>query len=154
MFCCSALSHYQTTLSLCPLCEEAFQSPRTFRVTTVRTFGVDYSKSNAINIQHTHIHTHPQLRLQVYRCVRAWVCVSCAVLCVQCLFRFFTCCSDFWWFCFAFCLFRVFLFVEQGQLLETHTDTCLPLRHLCMYVCFVDSSFVASFNRSLAADLA
>lgn len=84
MFCCSALSHYQTTLSLCPLCEEAFQSPQTFRVTTVRTFGVDYSKSNAINIQHTHIHTHPQLRSQVYRCVRAWVCVSCRVPCSVC----------------------------------------------------------------------
>lgn len=85
MFCCSALSHYQTTLSLCPLCEEAFQSPQTFRVTTVRTFGVDYSKSNAINIQHTYTHTRSFVHRSTDACVRECACrVPCSV-CNVCL---------------------------------------------------------------------
>lgn len=112
----------------CPLYEEAFQSSQTFRVTTARTFGVDYSKSNAINIQHTHTHSRSFVHNLQMR-----ACVSVRVLSVQCLFRLFTCYFDFWWFCFAFCLFRMLMFVEQGQLLETHTHTNTLANHFGSY---------------------
>lgn len=123
MFCCSELSHYQTTLSIVHCARKPFNRRRLSGLPQC-ALSVWITAKVMPSIYNTHTHTLSQLRTQFTDgCVRE---CACRVLSVQCLFRLFTCYFDFWWFCFAFCLFRMLLFLEQGQLLETHTQIHLP----------------------------
>lgn len=145
MLCCSELFHYQTTLSIDHCARKPFNRRRLSGLPQC-ALSVWITAKVMPSIYNTHTHTLSQLRTQF---TDACVCVVCSVCNV---------CLDFSHVILIFGGFvLLFAFLECCCLLSkvncskhTHKYTCQPL----WFLCFVDSSFVASFNHSLAADLA